>query len=161
MRSSFRIILRHNLSLTVLKHFLYTYAVHFDYRIMWKIRSYRNIAQCLVRVIFLQDAVFYFSRQVIFKSTGDMFVRIEAVCGWWDRNILHYEPGSSVSIVSAYRLDDLAIEVRSTADERGSFLYPLCPERLWGPPSLLASGYRGPFPGVKCGRGVTLTNHPI
>jgi hypothetical protein len=29
------------------------------------------------------------------------------------------------------------------------FLYPLCSDRLWGPPSLLYNGYRGPFPGGK------------
>jgi hypothetical protein len=28
---------------------------------------------------------------------------------------------------------------------KGFFLYPLCPDRLWGPPSLLSNGYRGPF----------------
>jgi hypothetical protein len=28
---------------------------------------------------------------------------------------------------------------------KGFFLYPLCPERLWGPPSLLYNGYRGSF----------------
>jgi len=33
--------------------------------------------------------------------------------------------------------------------------------RSWGPPSLLYNGYRV-FPrGVKCGRGVTLTPHPL
>jgi hypothetical protein len=37
---------------------------------------------------------------------------------------------------------------------------PLCPDRLWGPPSLLSSGYqRALSPGVKRGRGVTLTTH--
>jgi hypothetical protein len=63
--------------------------------------------------------------------------------------------GSSVSIVSGYGLDDRAIEVRSPAEANGFFLYPLCPDRLWGPPSLLYNGYRGSFP-----RGVTLTTHP-
>jgi hypothetical protein len=32
------------------------------------------------------------------------------------------EPGSSVSIVSDYGLDDRAIEVRSQAEEKGFFL---------------------------------------
>jgi hypothetical protein len=35
---------------------------------------------------------------------------------------LHCEPGSSVSIVSGYGLDDRAIEVRFPADARGFFL---------------------------------------
>jgi hypothetical protein len=60
------------------------------------------------------------------------------------------EPGSSVSVVSGYRLDGRAIEVRSPTETKGFFLYPLCPDRLWGPPSLLYNGYRGvPFPGAK------------
>jgi hypothetical protein len=41
-----------------------------------------------------------------------------------------FELGSSVSIVSGYGLDDLAIEVRSPAKAKGFFLYPLCPDRL-------------------------------
>jgi len=28
---------------------------------------------------------------------------------------------------------------------KGFFLYPLCPDRLWGRPSLLYNGYRGSF----------------
>jgi hypothetical protein len=65
--------------------------------------------------------------------------------------------GSSVSIVSDYGLDDQAIEVRSPAEAKGFFLYPLCPDRLWCPPSVLYNGYRGA--GVKRGQGVTLTTH--
>jgi hypothetical protein len=35
---------------------------------------------------------------------------------------LSCEPGSSVSIVSGYRLDDWVIEVRSPAEAKGFFL---------------------------------------
>jgi hypothetical protein len=57
-----------------------------------------------------------------------------------------WEPGSSVSIVSNYGLNYRTIEVRSPAEAREGFLYPLCPDRLWGQPSLLYNGYRGSFP---------------
>jgi len=33
-------------------------------------------------------------------------------------------------------------------------------DRPWGPPSLPYNGYRV-FPGVRCGRGVMLTPHPL
>jgi hypothetical protein len=58
-------------------------------------------------------------------------------------NLVIKEPGSSGSIVSDYGLDD-----RGSIPGRGKgfFLYPLCPDRLWGPPSLLYNGYRGYFP---------------
>jgi hypothetical protein len=39
-------------------------------------------------------------------------------------------------------------------------IFRTCPDRSWGPPSLLFNGYRV-FPGVKSGRGVTLTPHPL
>jgi hypothetical protein len=63
------------------------------------------------------------------------------------------EPGSSVSTVSGYELDDQAIEVRSPAEAKGFFLYSLYPDRLWGPPSLLPNGYRGSFRGGKARQG--------
>jgi hypothetical protein len=53
--------------------------------------------------------------------------------------------GSSVSIVFGYGLDDRAIEVRSPAGAK-EFSSILCPDRLWGPPSLRYNGYRGSFP---------------
>jgi hypothetical protein len=47
---------------------------------------------------------------------------------------------SSVSVMSDYRLDD-----RGSIPGRGKgfFLQFLCPNQLWGPSSLLSSGYRG------------------
>jgi hypothetical protein len=57
--------------------------------------------------------------------------------------------GSSGSIVSGYGLDDRAIEVRSPAETKDFSPLPLCPDRLWGPPSLLYNGYRESFPGAK------------
>jgi hypothetical protein len=60
--------------------------------------------------------------------------------------LMRISRGSSVSIVSGYGLDDRAIEVWSPAEVKWLFLYPLCPDRLWGPPSLLSNGYGGSFP---------------
>jgi hypothetical protein len=69
--------------------------------------------------------------------------------------------GSSDSIVSDYGLDDRAIEVRSPAEARG---FPLTSGS--GPalgstqaPVQLVPGVISP--GVKRGRSVTLTTHPI
>jgi hypothetical protein len=54
--------------------------------------------------------------------------------------IRRHSQGSSVSIVSDYGLDDRG----SILDRgRGFFFYPIRPDRLWGPPSLLSNGYRG------------------
>jgi predicted nucleic acid-binding Zn ribbon protein len=70
------------------------------------------------------------------------------------------DPSSSVSIVSGYGPHNRTIEVQSLAEGKGFFVQPLCPHRLWGPPSLLYNGYRGVLsPGVKLGRGMTLTTH--
>ena len=42
----------------------------------------------------------------------------------------------------------------------GGEIFRTCPDQPWGPPSLLYNGYRV-FPGIKSGRGVTLTPHPL
>ena len=63
-------------------------------------------------------------------------------------------PGSSVSIATAYGLDGPGIE------SRWGEIFRTCPYRLSDPPSLLYNGYRI-FLGVMCGRGVTLTPHPL
>jgi hypothetical protein len=42
----------------------------------------------------------------------------------------------------------------------GGEIFRTCPDRPWGPTSLLYNGYRV-FPGVESGGGVTLTPHPF
>jgi hypothetical protein len=72
---------------------------------------------------------------------------------WWSR-------GSSVSIVSVYGIDDRAMEVRSAANAR-DFSSNLCDHTDSGAhPASCTMGTGGPFLGVKCGRGMTLTTHP-
>jgi hypothetical protein len=70
------------------------------------------------------------------------------------------EPGSSGSIVSDYGLDDRSIGVRSPAGAK-DFSYSLCVQTgSRAHPASSTMGTGGPFPGVKRGRGVTLTTHP-
>jgi hypothetical protein len=68
--------------------------------------------------------------------------------------------GSSVSIVSGYGLDDRAIEVRSPAGAK-DFSFSLCVQTGSGPPPQppiqWVTGVLSP--GVKRGRGVTLTTN--
>jgi hypothetical protein len=69
------------------------------------------------------------------------------------------EPGSSVSIVSDYGLDDRAI-FRSPAGTK-DFSSSLCAQTDSGAhPASCTMDIGGPFPGAKRGRGVTLTTHP-
>ena len=63
--------------------------------------------------------------------------------------------GSSVGIVTGYGLDGLGIESREVGE-----IFRACPDRPWGPPSLLYNWYRV-FPGVKYGLGVLLTTRPL
>ena len=63
-------------------------------------------------------------------------------------------PGSMVGIATAYRLDGPGIK------SRWSEIFRTCPDRPWGPPSLLYNGYQV-FPGVRCCRSVMLTPHPL
>jgi hypothetical protein len=70
------------------------------------------------------------------------------------------EPGSSVSIVSDYGLDDRAIGVRYPAGTK-DFSSSLCVQTgSEAYPASCKMGTGSPFPGTKRGRGVTLTTHP-
>jgi hypothetical protein len=83
------------------------------------------------------------------------------ICSYWNEfhcMSIKKTPGSSVSIVSDYGLDDRAIGVRSTAEAK-DFCCSLCVQTGSSFPS---NEYRGtPSPELKRGRGMTLTTHPI
>jgi hypothetical protein len=55
---------------------------------------------------------------------------------------------SVVCIATGYRLDDRGVGFRVLVGPK-IFSSPRHPDRLWGSPSLLSSGYRGSFPGCK------------
>jgi hypothetical protein len=68
------------------------------------------------------------------------------------------EPGSTVSIVSDYGLDDRG----SIPERRKDFSCILCARKGFGThPASYPMSTGGPFPGVNRGHGVTLTTHPI
>ena len=62
--------------------------------------------------------------------------------------------GSVVGIATGYRLDGPG------SNPGGGEIFRTCPDRPWGPPSLLYNGYQV-FPGVKSRRGVMLTPHRL
>ena len=57
---------------------------------------------------------------------------------------MYYGPGSVVGIATAYELDGPGFE----SGGGGGDIFRTCPDRPWGPPSLLYNGYRV-FPGGK------------
>jgi hypothetical protein len=72
------------------------------------------------------------------------------------------EPGSSVSIVSGYGLDDWAIEVRSPTEAKGIFTLASVSRPGLGPTQTPVQCVLEVLsPGLKGGRVVTLTTHPI
>ena len=60
-------------------------------------------------------------------------------------NDIYVSPGSVVGIPTAYGLDGPGIEKKHPG---GGEIFRTCPDRPWGPPSLLYNGYRV-FPGGK------------
>jgi len=60
--------------------------------------------------------------------------------------VVAFGPDSSVGIATSYGLDSSGIESRWGG--RGGEIFRTCPDRPWGPPSLMYNGYRL-FPGCK------------
>jgi hypothetical protein len=108
---------------------------------------------CFLNVLYLLQFTVYSANELNWQS----LLRRQSFLRYWEILSILYnpkfrydKPGSSVSIVSGYRLDDRVIEVRSPAEAKGFFLWPLCPYQLWVPLSLQYNGCQG----------VTLTTYP-
>ena len=69
-------------------------------------------------------------------------------------------PGSVAGIATGYGSDWLQAGRSEDRIPVGVEIFRTCPDRPWGPLSLLYNGYQI-FPGVKSDRGVTLTPHPL
>jgi hypothetical protein len=94
-------------------------------------------------------------RQVTFHTTGLIIIFLfwQCVKAHSHENIMRHctkcEPGSSVSTVSGYGLDDRAIEVRSPAEAK-DFSSSLCVHTGSGfHPASCTMGTGGPFTGAK------------
>jgi len=100
--------------------------------------------------------VFYIIFRPILIYSIPVKSSINIPCNWHTYNestFITCGPGSSVGIKTGYELDCPG------SNPGGDDILRTCPDRPWGPPSLLLNGYQV-FPGVRSGRGVTLTPHP-
>jgi hypothetical protein len=94
---------------------------------------------------------------LVWWRSGRLYVHHQ-LCSFSEPAILTYMgQGSSVSIVSGYGLDD---RDRGSIPGRGFFLWPLCPDQLWGPPSLLHNGDWGPLLGGRVWPGRNADHSP-
>jgi hypothetical protein len=112
----------------------------------------------------LASLIVYFGAKFVSTSVrGIYFIANVSLC-YYHRlflgTVVLWSRGSSVSIVSDYGLDDRAIEVRSPAEAR-DFSCSHCVQTGCGArPASCTVGTGFTFPGVKRGRGETLTTHP-
>jgi hypothetical protein len=99
----------------------------------------------------------YWNSQKDLKPSHTVYLKLVLILSFH----LHLEPGSLVSIVYDYGLDNRAIGVRSPVGAK-DFSSNLCVQTSSeAHPASCAMGTGGPFPGAKSGRGVTLTTHPL
>ena len=94
------------------------------------------------------------------KDNGDFFFTFVPCILILSECIIHRPmhkcgPGSVVGIASSYRLDGPGIESRWGRD------FPHLSRPALGPTPASCTMGTGSFPGVKGGRGVTLTPHPL
>ena len=132
----------------------------------------RNRSPELVFCAFLRDVIsisyslsdtFLLELRHTFKETVSLLVlffprkiqRIHPFTVTHSATICARGPGSSVGIATDYGLDGPG------SSPGGGTRFSARPYRPWGPPSLLYDGYPVFPAGVKCGRGVLLTTHPL
>jgi hypothetical protein len=123
-----------------------------------KLISKEKIWAMLKRILLNSLRISWVDPKILSFNTQSLGIKPAWIYRWLLS--IYRSRGSSGSIVSDNGLDDRG----SIPDKgRGFFFWPLRPDRLWGPPSLLPNGYRRVLsPGVKRGRGVMLaTDHHL
>jgi hypothetical protein len=70
----------------------------------------------------LQYSPVYYDQWVCFPEDSSAYLNVLSLSMGWVASFFVYEPGSSVSLVCGYGLDDQAIEVGSLAEAKEFFL---------------------------------------
>ena len=106
--------------------------------VFWSAGMWRSFEGLLGRHISLKTRTLSYTRS-IYCNYYPSYLKYEylgSYCLYW-RIYSPCGPGGVVGITTAYGLDGLGIESRW-----GGEIFRICPDRPWGPPSLLYNGYR-------------------